>query len=115
MVQRVHQIDVQRLTLLQTDLESQPEYHAMVPSSRRRLIQSYYCQIMVEEVEHRMVQLLMMLLVHKNLSVEAVEHMKSHQHPDRRYGHIAQSTRNQYIPTSSLPQMELQFLVVRER
>jgi len=49
-----------------------------VPSSRRRLIQSYYCQIMVEEVEHRMVQLLMMLLVHKNPAAEAEDHMKSH-------------------------------------
>jgi hypothetical protein len=86
-----------------------------VPSLRKRLIQSNYCQIMVEEVEHRMVQLLMMLLVRKNLAVEAEEHMKSHQHPDRRYGQIAQSTQNQHIPASSLPQMELQFLVVRER
>jgi len=69
---------VERLTLLQKDHEAQPEYRATVPSLRKRLIQSYYCQIMVEEVEHRMVQLLMMLLVHKNLAVEAEDHMKSH-------------------------------------
>jgi len=80
--------------MLQKEHEAQPEYRATVPSSRRRLIQSYYCQIMVEEVEHRMVQLLMMLLVHKNPAAEAEDHMKSHQHPDRRYDHTAQSTWN---------------------
>jgi hypothetical protein len=46
----------------------------------------------MEEVVHRKVQLLMMLLIHKNLEVEAEEHMMSHQRPDRKYGQTAQST-----------------------
>jgi hypothetical protein len=58
---------------------------------------------MVEEVEHRMVQLPMVLLVHKNLAVEVEDHMKGHQHPDRRYDHTAQITRNHHIPASFLP------------